>query len=49
MEAFTVAAIHRNAVADPDFVADGADVGGLPRHASISPTNAQRVASPVVV
>jgi hypothetical protein len=32
MEAFPVAAVDGEAVPDPDFVADGADVGGARRH-----------------
>jgi hypothetical protein len=37
MEAFPIAAVDGEAVPDPDFVADGADVGGARRYESISP------------
>jgi len=37
MEAFPVVAVDGEAVPDPDFVADGADVGGARRHESLYP------------
>jgi len=37
MEAFPVVAVDGEAVPDPDFVADGADVGGAHRHESLYP------------
>jgi hypothetical protein len=37
MKAFPVAAVDGEAVPDPDFIGDGANVGGTRRHESISP------------